>query len=132
MIDNQQPITVHGLQGVDLTMRSRVRSADQTLVTSGDVLQLYRQVFGEQGDLVDNTALDPGNHFFDQLQTGPAWTCDDVGFNFQATLPGPLLSDANQRYDIYFWCVPTAGGSDFPLWFRVGLTPVAKAAYPIP
>jgi len=130
MTINNQPIPVHGLQGVDLTMRSRVRDVDHTLIMPGNLSQLIRQVFDEQGQLVDNTSLEPDDHFFAELQISTAWTCDDVGFNFQATVPGNLLSDANLRYDVYFWCVPSGGGSDFPLWFRVGLTPVSKAAYP--
>jgi len=125
------PTKIRGLQGVDLTLRTRVRDANRDLVTPQEVTAIYRQVFDSSGQVLENTAVEVAASFFDVLQIDDAWCVDSIGYNFKTILPGNLLQDASQTYEVYYWCVPVGGGSDFPIWFQVDLTPVRKVAFPV-
>lgn len=120
---------INGYAGRDITIRSRVLDADRAVLTVDGISSAYLQVFDSSGQAVYNSEVDVADVVGD-LRSGPEWTADSGGYNVELVIPGDAIPDASECYSVYLWCVPAAGGKDFPLVWRLNLTPVQKAEYP--
>jgi hypothetical protein len=50
------------------------------------------------------------------LTTGPMWTADAVGYNFNLTLPGTAFPNGATSYQVVVAITPIVGGTVMMLW----------------
>ena len=69
------------------------------------------------GTVIGSGPLSPGVVIFDSLQTQDrAWTKDEDGYNFAWVVPGALLQNGGDRYQIDVRFTPVSGESFVVTW----------------
>lgn len=87
--------------GNSVVCLARVVGADQTPITVDSVSSVEINVVRRSnGEIVVDEDPDPGDVFFDDLQTDYGWTVDAIGYNFRYIVNGDNLQHYAETFDM--------------------------------